>query len=192
MIYEYVTRLWSGSSDTRTANNLKNLTEDSSLFSPVDSEDWKSLLQDLVEDGHIEGQDQLNNKNPSSRVKLLLRYYYVLTEKRPTDAGRMSIDHIIPSKEFESSADEDLQRYENHIANLAEIPERENTSKSAKSLNQISDPWLKSEIENFTGIESSEFDKYSNIANVEALVEERGKRMIEEFLSGRARLLSVQ
>ncbi|ELZ90081.1 DUF262 domain-containing protein [Haloferax sulfurifontis] len=192
MIYEYVTRLWSGSSDTRTANNLKNLSVDSTLYTPIKSEDWESLLTDLIEEGQIEGQNQLNNQNPSSRVKLLLRYYYVLTQKRPTDVGEMSIDHIIPSKEFESSPDEDIKRYEHHIANLAEIPGRENSTKGSKTLEQISDPWLKSEIERFTGIESDNFGDYSDVTDIEDLIEDRGKVMIDQFLEGRRELLSVK
>jgi len=192
MIYEYVTRLWSGSSDTRTANNLKNLTEDSPLFDPVPSEDWEDLLRSLVEEGQIEGQNQLNNKNPSLRVKLLLRYYYALTETRPTDVGKMSIDHIIPSKEFEGTPDQGLEKYEHHIANLAEIPEKENVSKGTKSLDQISDPWLKSELEKFTGITSDEFGKYSDITDIKDLIDYRGERLINEFLEGRRSFLSVQ
>jgi hypothetical protein len=192
MIYEYVTRLWSGSGDTRVATNLANIRDDSPIFKPVSTDDWEALLNDLIQEGQIEGQDQLNNKNPSSRVKLLLRYYYVLTQQRPTNPDEMSVDHIIPSKEFESTVEDDLQRYEHHIANLAELPSRDNSTKGDKSLNKISDPWLESQIEQYTGIEKSEFEEYCDITDIEALVETRGQRIREEFLEGRRNLLDVK
>ncbi|MFC6767057.1 DUF1524 domain-containing protein [Natrinema soli] len=184
--------LWSGSSDTRVANNLSNISDESSIFKPVSSADWDTLLTDLIEDGQIEGQDQLTNKNPTSRVKLLLRYYYVLTQQRPTNPDEMSVDHIIPSKEFESTVEEELQRYEHHIANLAELPSRDNSTKGDKSLDEISDPWLMSQVSQYTGIDEEEFDKYCDITDIEELVEVRGKRLKEEFLEGRRFLLDVK
>jgi len=192
MIYEYVTRLWSGSGDTRIASNLTNIGDESSMFKPVSSSDWEKLLTDLIEDGQIEGQNQLNNKNPTSRVKLLLRYYYVLTQQRPTNPNEMSIDHIIPSKEFKSSVEKDLQRYEHHIGNLAELPSRDNSTKGDKSLDDINDPWLKSQISQYTGISKDEFDKYCDITDVKQLIEIRSERLKKEFLDGRRNLLDVQ
>lgn len=192
MIYEYVSRLWSGSSDSRVASNLSTVGEGSQMFTPVSSSDWGALLTDLIDEGQIEGQDQLSNKNPTSRVKLLLRYYYVLTQQRPTAPDEMSVDHIIPSKEFESTVEEELQRYEHHIANLAELPNRENSTKGDKSLDEITDPWLKSQVSQYTGIDEDEFDEYCEITDIERLVEERGQRIKEKFLSGRQRLLEVQ
>ena len=192
MIYEYVTRLWSGSGDTRIASNLTNISDDSSMFKPVSSDDWEKLLTDLIEDGQIEGQDQLSNKNPTSRVKLLLRYYYVLTQQRPTDPNEMSVDHIIPSKEFESSVEKELQRYEHHIGNLAELPSRENSTKGDKSLTEVSDPWLKSQISQYTGIAEDEFNEYCDITDVEELIKVRSDQIKKGFLEGRQKLLDVQ
>ena len=192
MIYEYITRIWSGSGDTRIASNLTKISDESSLFKPVDSDEWESLLTDLIENGQIEGQDQLNNKNPSSRVKLLLRYYYIVTQQRPTSPNEMSVDHIIPSKEFESSVEEDLQRYEHHIGNLAELPSRDNSTKGDKSLDEITDPWLKSQISQYTGIDENDFGEYCDITDIEKLVEDRSERIKEAFLEGRRNLLDVQ
>jgi len=190
LIYEYVTQRWRGSSDTRVANNLANFSEDTTLFEPVATDDWREILEELVYQGQIDGRSQLDNKNPTNEVKLILRYYYVLCGQRPS-SDRISVDHVIPKKKFESAAQDNLKRYKHHIANLAEIPFNDNVSKGTKTLAQIDDPWLTSEITKFTGIDESDFDEYVAVTDVEQLVEVRGTEIIETFIERRREMLSV-
>lgn len=191
MIYEYVTRLWAGSSDSKIASNLRNVSSSSSMFEPVSDENWESLLDDLIEDGQIEGQSQLLNANPTSSTKLLLRYYYILQNKRPSGRGTMSVDHIIPQSELEGMGNDDAERLTHHIANLAELPKDDNTEKGSKKLSAISDPWLKSQISEYTGIEEDDFDGYSDPSDIHELVERRGERIKEGILSGRQDMLPL-
>lgn len=191
MIYEYVTRLWRGSSDSKVANNLSNFDSDSSLFNPVSQGNWESVINDLFNDGIIEGQSQLQNKSPTNEVKLLLRYYYVLKNERPSRIGKMSVDHIIPQAQIESSTNEDLQKLTHHIANLAELPSDDNRKKGDKKLTEISDPWLKSQIEVWTGIEEESFSDYDDPSDLEKLILERGQEMKAEFLEARKSMLPI-
>lgn len=61
------------------------------------------------------------------------------------------------------------QELKDSLGNLALLPRKDNISKKSKKLNEITDPWLKSSITMFTGIQESEFDLYSNIANMPEL-----------------------
>lgn len=191
MIYEYVTRLWRGSGDSRVANNLSNFDSDSSLFDPVSQEKWESVMSDLINDGIIEGQSQLENKSPTNEVKLLLRYYYVLRNQRASEKGKMSVDHIIPQAQILGSANEEIQKMTHHIANLAELPSKDNEKKGDKKLTEISNPWLKSQIEVYTGIDQEDFSDYDDPSDLRDLVSERGQRMKDEFLEARKSMLPI-
>lgn len=190
-IYQYITQLWRGSTESRIEQNLSSFSKDSKLFDPVSSEDWRDLLEELINDGRIEGQSQLENKNPTNETKLILRYYNVVCGRRPS-TDNISLDHIIPRTLFDSTPNDDMKKYKHHIANLAEIPYNDNTDKGQKSLPQIEDKWLISKIEKFTGIDSANFNKYTQVSDVEDLIENRGNRMINKFIQERKDILDVK
>jgi hypothetical protein len=154
MIYEYVTGQWRGSSDSRISSNLEDIGGENSVFDPVSDSRWSQLMKEILYDGRIEGRSYVEKKRVNKRVKLLLRYYYVLSQEgapRGPDV-EVDVDHIIPTAAFEASARSDLKPKSNYMANLALLPKKPNITKSDKPLNEISNNWLKSEIERYTGI----------------------------------------
>jgi hypothetical protein len=191
MLYEYVTRLWRGSSDSLIAQNLDEVTGSHAMFDPVPQDTWRSVLEELVEDGRIEGRSQLTNKNPTRETKAILRYYYVLRGMKPSATGTMSLDHIIPKRKFESATQDEIKQKKHHVANLAEFPKQDNTEKGTKTLTQIDNDWLKQQIAEYAGIDESDFPKYTDASDVDELIENRGERIVETFIDARSNRLDI-
>jgi hypothetical protein len=63
--------------------------------------------------------------------------------------------------------------------------------KGDKKLTEISDAWLKSQIEVWTGIEEEDFSDYDDPSDLRKLISERGQRMKEEFLEARKSMLPI-
>ena len=104
------------------------------------------------------------------RLKYLSQYcnyYYVITSCSPINQVNVSfdVDHIIPKERFVGN-NMIAQTYRDSLINLAFLPTKDNISKKAKALNEITDSWLKLQISTYTGIKEAEFEQYSDIANI--------------------------
>ena len=92
IIFEYVSGIWKGSSDSKLANYIKNtpFTEDSE-FSEIEDSRWNQLI-----DGAIEHNKINNNLLSETEIKALLCYYYILSPKNlDLESEVPQIDHII-------------------------------------------------------------------------------------------------
>lgn len=194
LVYEYVTGGWLGSSDTHIAENLKVFdTGNYPDFSPVSEQEWRSLLDDVVGEGVIRSRSYLGSVD--KRIKLLLLHYYCLTTTSGPDE-EYEWDHIIPQRFFKSvSAAYSSNRH--HIANLAPLPKGDNARKSDKSLcevkalsDQFDREWLVEQIETYTGIASSDFERFCKVKDSDELIAVRGEAIRDGILSGRENLLS--
>lgn len=182
LVFEYATKTWRGSGDSKMSSDIKNWKQ---RVTPVDSEDWKNFITGACM-GNYNGQD--------TTVKILkpvLYYYYVITSCSPINQVNVSfdVDHIIPKERFVGN-NMIAQTYRDSLINLALLPTKDNISKKAKALNEITDSWLKLQISTYTGIKEAEFEQYSDIANISLLYNARSKLFTTAFTSNRTTALS--
>jgi hypothetical protein len=67
------------------------------------------------------------------------------------------------------------------LFNLALLPKSDNASKNNKKLKVIDNQWLIDYVVKYTGIQCEDFDKYSDINNIECLKGERKKDFLNSF-----------
>lgn len=82
------------------------------------------------------------------------------------------------------------QTYRDSLINLALLPTKDNISKKAKALNEITDSWLKLQISSYTGIKEEKFEEYSDISNITSLYNARRQLFATAFTSNRTTTLS--
>lgn len=179
---EYATKTWRGSGDSKMSSDIKNWKQ---RVTPVDSEDWKNFITGACM-GNYNGQD-----TTIKILKPVLYYYYVITNCSPINQVNVSfdVDHIIPKERFVGN-NMVAQTYRDSLINLALLPTKDNISKKAKALNEITDSWLKLQISTYTGIKEAEFEQYSDIANISLLYNARSKLFTIAFTSNRTTALS--
>lgn len=189
-VYEYVTKQWRGSSDSRIASNLTALDGQGQLFEKVADDRWASLVNEVLERGAIEGRSYLLGVDRS--IRLLLLYMYVVTEvDGPTEPNSSyDVDHIIPQAAFEAGGEPALEPFKNHIVNLALLPRRQNMNKSDRPLCDLAEPWLKRQVVKYEGIQESEFALYSAAEQFAALRTYRSPRILEALTTTRTSRLS--
>ena len=165
LVYEYATRQWRGSGDSRMARDIKEWKQRLTI---VGKDDWHSFIEGAVKGSH-NGQ-----ATTVSILRPVLYYYYVLTDQGPGNGINVSfdVDHIIPKEKFADNQSVDANLRDS-LGNLALLPKKDNVSKKNKLLNEVTDPWLKSQISAYTGISQSDFATYSSVAKVNDLVKER-------------------
>ena len=83
------------------------------------------------------------------------------------------IDHIFAQAQFNNVTTIDPALMES-LGNKALLPKLDNIAKSDKTLKElVSHNWLFSEILRVTGIDKADVDKYSDIVNVQELIDAR-------------------
>ena len=163
LLYEYSSRLWAGSADSRLA---RDLTISKERFSVVSFEDWESVI------------DNFASGNAAKVDKGIIYHYYCLKKMRPLFDGEganaiYEIDHIYAQAQFNNVTTIDPTLMES-LGNKALLPKLENIAKSDKTLIELkSHDWLFGEILRVTGIKSEDVQKYSDIVNVQELIDTR-------------------
>lgn len=177
LIYEYVSRLWRGSSDSTIAYNISTLSSKPSLFEAVKKEEWLKLLKEIFD------KSQVKNTDVSiALMKPILYHMYCLKEISPPDSKYpIEVDHIIPQALFKGSSLERNDIVQDNLFNLGLLPKNNNISKSDKKLVEISDAWLKNQIKRYEFVDEKDFPKYSNINNYMDLFKKRKKIFEEAF-----------
>lgn len=187
LIYEYVTKQWRGSGDSRIAEDVKSISNSSEIFIPVDSSKWERLISEIIDSNTINGDD-----TTLDLLKPILYHYYCLSQcSGPNDPDVIiNIDHIYSQSIFEKSALANKELFKNNLFNLTLLPRMENICKSDKALSFINDQWLRDQIVKYTGISESEFLKYSDINNINELREQRKQLYLIAFKDKRNRLFN--
>ncbi|MFI3171701.1 MAG: DUF262 domain-containing protein [Eubacteriales bacterium] len=175
LVYEYSVRLWKGSSDSRLARDLKNISE---RLSPIKTEQWISLIEELSS-GTYNGTEV-----KVDAVKALIYHYCSIKEFQPVvkDLDTIyEIDHIVAQNIFNKSQDMINMNLKNSITNLSPLPKSKNIEKLDKPLKMLTDVWLKREIKRYTGFNDDDLIEFSNINNIEKMRDKRLKEYIDAF-----------
>ena len=147
LIYEYVTVQWRGSGDTKIATNIASLKNDTNeLFTPVPTENWIRLLEEIEEKAKVFG----NNLTVKAMKPMLYHFYCLKSIAGPDSMQAIEVDHIIPQSLFENSSIPNKDSIVNSIFNLGLLPKNENISKGKKVLAVITDLWLQNQIEKYS------------------------------------------
>ncbi len=163
LLFEYSSRLWAGSADSRLARDLISINE---RFKPVSFEEWEDII-----DKFATGQNSKVDKG-------IIYHYYCLKKMRPSFDGvgataTYEIDHIYPQARFANAVTIDPMLMES-LGNKAVLPKLDNISKSDKTLKELRDnDWLFSEVLRVTEIKDTDVDMYSDIVNIEKLIDYR-------------------
>lgn len=163
LLYEYSSRLWAGSADSRLAKDLTNMKE---RFTVVPVSEWEGVI------------DKFATGNTAKVEKGIIYHYYCLKKMRPSFDGEganatYEIDHIYAQAQFNNVTTIDPTLMES-LGNKALLPKLDNVAKSNKKLSELQHyDWLFGEILRVTGIKRDDVDKYSDITNVQTLINER-------------------
>ena len=163
LLFEYSSRLWAGSADSRLARDLISIND---RFKPVTFEEWEDII-----DKFATGQNSKVDKG-------IIYHYYCLKKMRPSFDGvgataTYEIDHIYPQARFANAVTIDPALMES-LGNKAVLPKLENISKSDKTLKELrGNDWLYGEILRVTEIKDADVDMYSDIVNIEKLIDYR-------------------
>jgi hypothetical protein len=194
LVFEYLTRRWAGSSDSKIAGDLRQFADGPDVVSPVPESDWSDLIeQALLGEDRFSPPPTRQGKTPVRKeMRLLLLYFYMLRGiEAPTEAeGGFAIDHIIPEAKFEAS--HSSQELRNRITNLAIVPALFNQRKSNHSMDALPATfagWLKSKIDQYEQIDEARLLSYTSAEDVEALHEYRAGILRETFRDHRTHFL---
>lgn len=179
LMYEYSCRIWTGSGDSRLARDLQAKNR----FEIVGVDEWKTVIDDFAK-----------GKNASTS-KGIIYHYYCLKKMHPPLEGtgvnaKYEIDHIYAQAQFDSVTTIDKALMES-LGNKAILPKLDNISKGERAINQLrGETWLYDMVKTFTGIQEEDVDKYSDIVNIESLIEFRINDYKEVFSNQRVSLLN--
>ena len=163
LLFEYSSRLWAGSADSRLARDLTVIKE---RFKVVSFEEWENVI------------DNFASGSVSKIDKGIIYHYYCLRKIRPTFDGdganaKYEIDHIYAQARFNNVTTIDPILMES-LGNKALLPKLENIAKSDKTLRELMPyNWLFEEVLRMSGIKEDDVDKYSDIVNVKDLIDAR-------------------
>ena len=180
LLYEYSMRLWAGSADSRLARDLASINE---RFTVVPYSDWENVI-DLFAKG-----------NNAKVEKGIIYHYYCLKKIRPSYDGAganavYEVDHIYAQAQFKNAVTIDPLLMES-LGNKALLPKLENIAKSDKSLSELRPyDWLYGEVKRITGICEEDIDKYSDIVNIQKLIDTRINDYKKTFKEIRTSLLN--
>jgi hypothetical protein len=193
--------------DGKLKTELDNMTADNNSKPGVTKEDWKSLIDSLLDDGiNVESKDYTkSDEKPkdgdwANWTRLLLAHIYTITDNVcPNPASKYHVDHIIPKDLWQDycNADPDNTNHCHNFANLMFLDDTANEKKSAKKLSEVwGNAHTRDFISKFGGIEKTEanFQKYSSIDdNTHSnLVTERKTLLKEKFIEMRAKFLTEE
>lgn len=178
LIYEYLTLKWKGSSDSKVGRNILELANTDYAYKPVPAEYWIRLLEEIHDKYTVFGENvSIKNMKP-----ILYHFYSMKSIAGPESEYEIEVDHIIPQDAFKTAFVNPNPNAQHCLYNLGLLPKGENISKSNKKLNEISNEWLRSQIEKYEFIGVDDWDFYSNIVNYGNLFDAHYELFKEAFL----------
>lgn len=165
LVYEYATKMWRGSGDSKMASDINNWKE---RLIPIAQSTWMEFISAAC-NGKYKGE------NVTQKILTpVLYYYYILTDRSPSVAleEQFDVDHLYPQDKFKDNSMVDISN-KDCLCNLSLLPKRENISKGNKSLKEIVNPWLIQQIAMYADIQQCDFDKFSDLSNIDILKEQR-------------------
>ena len=181
LVYEYVTRQWRGSSDSKIAGNIAAFPTQPSVIEPVLKDKWLSLLTEIFDSNAI-ASVKITQK---TMTPILYHFYCLMKLQGPTTDYGIEVDHILPQALFNASTIPEKIHLQHNLFNLGLLPKNENVSKGANRLRFIEEQWLKDQIVKYEFINEIDFDKYSDLNNWPDLKSERSEIFFEAFGSKR-------
>lgn len=177
LVYEYSTKMWRGSGDSKMAADINNWKE---RIKPVSQDTWLEFISAAC-DGKYKGE------NVTQQILTpVLYYYYILTDRSPINAlnAQFEVDHLYPQDKFKDNSMVDISN-KDCLCNLSLLPKKENISKSNKDLKEIVDPWLIQQIAKYADIEQHDFEKFSDLSNINELKSSRKSLYEKAFKENR-------
>ena len=181
LVLEYAKGIWKGSSDSRMSNDVKNWQN---RLVKVDKSEWIDFITHACQ-GVYNGI-----KTNEDVLRSVLYYAHAIQMHRPHSIMGITfdVDHIIPRERFKANSTIP-EHFENSLANLSLLPTKDNISKKAKCLNEITDEWLQEQIVHYSGISKDKFELYSDISNWTLLMEDRTSLFVQIFSTMRDTIL---
>lgn len=174
LVYEYAVGGWRGSGDSKMANHIKNWKE---RVKPLPEENWANLIEATMTKGDFNG-----NILDIKHITPILCYQFALQRRSPENTleETSEVDHIVPQALL---ANHQMfpPFYKDALFNLSLLSKEDNIAKKDKKLNEIQEMSLKETVSKYTGISLDDFDKYSDVQNIEQLRAERSKMFKEVF-----------
>ena len=130
LIFEYVTKAWRGSGDSKMMNDIKEWKN--RIAQSVSETEWQNFIKGALI-GKYNGQ-----KTSYELLSPILYYYYSLKCISPNDAGKakFDVDHIIPQEKFVDNPMVN-QYLKDSLGNLALLPKKDNIAKNNKTLEEL-------------------------------------------------------
>jgi len=183
MVYEYVTNIWKGSSDSRLN---RNLTSDHSIaFKAIPDSEWDTLIDTVYADNEINGQ------RPSTAALKALLVYFTMLRGKKMDASLtepIQIDHIIPKSRFVGDYESDP--FKDSLYNYAFLPRKLNLDKSGNPLKDLSNE-KKRDIASLEDISEEIIDKMETPESKTLLIEAR-EHIIDEVKARRKEFVKTE
>lgn len=181
LVYEYATGFWKGTGDAKMSSHVKS---PESRFTPIPQEMWNLLIDGLCTTGQFNGSPV-----SKSNVEPLVYYQFVLREiQHPLDSTQYEIDHTIP-KALIKNHPSAPEWFMDSLVNLSILPNIDNNSKKDRRLSDIKGTPVGNVVSKFIGIEETDFDKYSDLANLNSFIESRKELLKNTFGAKRQSLL---
>ena len=182
LLYENATGFWKGTGDAKMSNHVKS---SDNRFIPKSQEMWDSLIEDLCTTGQFNGS--LVSK---SNIESLVYYQFVLREvQNPMNAVNYEIDHTIPKSIIKDNQDVP-EWFMDSLVNLSILSDIDNNTKKDRRLSDIKGTSLGNIVSKFIGIEESEYDKFSDMANLGDFIKSRKDLLKDTFKTKRQSLLA--
>lgn len=185
LIFEYVSKDWRGSSDSKIAANLERADRKQDVFEPLEKNKWRDLLIQILDKNKL-GSDSLSQR----MIEPIIFHFYCLKKMSAPDAQyEYEVDHILPQSLFKQSTLPEKESIQHNLYNLALLPKDSNGSKSNKTLGMITSDWLKDQIEKYTFISRADFPYFSDLGRLEDLKNLRKPILLHTFDVERQRIL---
>jgi hypothetical protein len=188
LFFEFITRQWRGSSDSRVGKNLTNFKGTDELYNKLPFEDWNNLINSMFVKFKI-GNEEIT---PSDGSKILYHYYSIKGIKGPDDESiTIEVDHIYPQTLIDESSLMEKKKIRDATFNLGLLPKKYNISKGRRRLIEIStNNELVDQIIKYEEIKKDLFEYFSDLNNWSELRDLKKKLFEEAFSSLREKLLN--